>query len=212
MKYLRIIDGVIHYPYSIPKLRKAFPNTSFPKAPAPDALLDFGMYIVHETTKPVADVVTELTPTWDGQQYNQIWDYRSYTPEEKAQAVVDRRDQLFDAAYAKCSALNEALVKPYSTAERDTWSAKYDEAVACRDSGYVTVGGYLQAELDSTPGATVQAIADRVYGKGNAFRAALGAHLGARNVVIEEITGATDDEILAMKASDITNHAAWGGQ
>jgi len=50
--YLRIIDEVINYPYSIPQLREALPNVSLPAELSDETLMEWDMYVVTPTPIP----------------------------------------------------------------------------------------------------------------------------------------------------------------
>jgi len=67
MLYLKAInDQVVHYPYSLGRLRKDNPSTSFPKQPSLASLAEFDVYPVTEVTPTLADgekLVKVWTPT-----------------------------------------------------------------------------------------------------------------------------------------------------
>lgn len=73
--YLRIIDEVIHYPYSIPQLREAFPNVSLPAELSDEALVEWDMHVVLPTPYPndYTKNITEGTPVLTDGVYYQNW-------------------------------------------------------------------------------------------------------------------------------------------
>ena len=76
MMYLRIIDGVIIYPYSINQLKLDEYNTSFPQNLTNEILEEWGVYEVSRTPKPTdyTKNVSEGTPTLVDGSYVQVWD------------------------------------------------------------------------------------------------------------------------------------------
>jgi hypothetical protein len=60
MNYVLIVnDAVADYPYSLKKLRLAYPDTSFPEAPTDALLAGFGVYPVALGTQPTFNAATE---------------------------------------------------------------------------------------------------------------------------------------------------------
>lgn len=75
---------VIKYPYTKREARFEYPNVSFPDAWNADTLAEFGIYKVRLTEKPAGDVVTQVDPVFDGNEWVQTWSVRNYTLQEKA--------------------------------------------------------------------------------------------------------------------------------
>jgi len=75
MRYLRIIDGVINYPYTLNQLYKDNPNTSFKVNMTEADLADWGMYKVNTIAKPndYTKNIYEGTPQLVDGQYFQNW-------------------------------------------------------------------------------------------------------------------------------------------
>jgi hypothetical protein len=73
--YLRIIDETINYPYSIPQLREAYPNVSLPAKLEDTSLVEWDMYVVTPTSKPIdyTKNITEGTPVLTDGVYYQNW-------------------------------------------------------------------------------------------------------------------------------------------
>ena len=82
--YLRIIDETINYPYSIPKLREAFPNVSLPAQLTDEALIGWDMYVVTPTLMPTdyTKNITEGTPVLTNGVYYQSWNQTAATQSE----------------------------------------------------------------------------------------------------------------------------------
>jgi hypothetical protein len=73
--YLRIIDEIINYPYTIKELREAYPNVSLPAELSEEALSDWGMYSVTSVQIPndYTKNISEGTPTLIDGKYYQNW-------------------------------------------------------------------------------------------------------------------------------------------
>jgi hypothetical protein len=103
MKYLRIIDGEITYPYTIKDLYNDEKNTSFKSGMTNSDLEDWGVYEVTITPKPTdyTKNVEETTPQLVDGQYQQVWVETDATEEEinskielKWQEVREHRNTL----------------------------------------------------------------------------------------------------------------------
>ena len=82
--YLRIIDETINYPYSIPQLREAYPNVSLPAKLEDTSLVEWDMYVVTPTSKPIdyTKNITEGTPVLTDGVYYQNWIQTNATQSE----------------------------------------------------------------------------------------------------------------------------------
>jgi hypothetical protein len=101
--YLRIIDEIINYPYSIPQLREAYPNVSLPSELTDESLIEWDMYVVLPTPYPndYTKNITEGTPVLTDGVYYQNWvetpateSEISYRIENKWTEVRELRSQL----------------------------------------------------------------------------------------------------------------------
>jgi len=101
--YLRIIDEIINYPYSIPQLREAYPNVSLPSELTDESLIEWDMYVVLPTPYPndYTKNITEGTPVLMDGVYYQNWvetpateSEISYRIENKWTEVRELRSQL----------------------------------------------------------------------------------------------------------------------
>lgn len=108
MKYVRIENGkAAQYPYTIAKLRRDFPDTSFGAEPSPETLAEFGVFAVDETPPPnitVGQVAEEENPVLVDGVWTQQWSVRSRTSQELADAkavaweeIKRHRDAAIDA-------------------------------------------------------------------------------------------------------------------
>jgi hypothetical protein len=86
--YLRIIENTINYPYSIPQLRAAFPNTSLPSELTDESLVEWDMYVVTPTPMPndYTKNITEGTPVLTDGVY-----YQSWNQTDASQSEIDYR-------------------------------------------------------------------------------------------------------------------------
>ena len=97
-QYVRIVNGQPEKT-SFALLRKAYPNTSFPKTPPPSLLAEYGLFeLVEENEPPTADnqVVTKYeapTPQPDG-SYVWRWAVRDKTQAELNAEDLSRIDKI----------------------------------------------------------------------------------------------------------------------
>ena len=103
MKYLRIIDGEITYPYTIKQLYKDEKNVSFKSGMTKSDFEEWGVYEVTSTSRPTdyTKIVTEGTPILVSGSYQQVWNQVDATDEEisgsielKWQLVREHRNTL----------------------------------------------------------------------------------------------------------------------
>jgi hypothetical protein len=90
--YLRIINGIITYPYSIQQLKIDEYNTSFPKELTTQILEEWGVFEVNRTPKPTdyTKTITEGTPQLVDGSYIQIWNEVDATQSEIDTKLEDR--------------------------------------------------------------------------------------------------------------------------
>ena len=86
--YLRIIDEIINYPYSISQLRNAYPNVSLPAELTNSVLIEWDMYVVTPTPMPndYTKNITEGTPVLTDGVY-----YQSWNQTDASQSEIDYR-------------------------------------------------------------------------------------------------------------------------
>ena len=90
--YLRIINGIITYPYSIQQLKIDEYNTSFPKELTTQILEEWGVFEVNRTPKPTdyTKTITEGTPQLVDSSYIQVWNEVDATQSEIDTKLEDR--------------------------------------------------------------------------------------------------------------------------
>jgi len=95
MKYVRIEGGkVSQRDYTIAKLRRDNPDTSFGAEPTAETLAEFGVFILDETPPPsvtVGQVTEEEDPILVDGVWTQQWSVRSKTSQELADAKAELR-------------------------------------------------------------------------------------------------------------------------
>lgn len=92
MMYLRIINEVITYPYSIQQLKIDEYNTSFPNELTTQILQEWGVFEVNRTPKPTdyTKTITEVTPQLIDGSYIQLWNEVDATQSEIDTKLEDR--------------------------------------------------------------------------------------------------------------------------
>jgi hypothetical protein len=82
--YLRIIDDIIAYPYTISELRSSYPNVSLPENLTDEMLIEWNVYVVNPIPKPVdyTKNITEGTPILSAGVYYQNWIETNASDEE----------------------------------------------------------------------------------------------------------------------------------
>jgi len=77
MRYLRIINNQIIYPYNLNSLKTEFKNTSFPEKIENTNLEEYSIYLVNEIIKPSDEnftkIINESTPILTNGKYYQNW-------------------------------------------------------------------------------------------------------------------------------------------
>ena len=122
--YLRIIENTINYPYSIPQLRAAFPNTSLPSELTDESLVEWDMYVVTPTPMPndYTKNITEGTPVLTDGVY-----YQSWNQTDASQSEIDYRleNQWFIVRETRNELLAECdwtQLSDVSTETKSIWS------------------------------------------------------------------------------------------
>jgi len=98
--FIKINGESFEYPYTEDKLKKDFPQTSFPADLSNADLSDFGVYPVTEITKPVENytkIVEEVQPENINGVWTQKWVVRNATTEELLLATQQMVEQYTQA-------------------------------------------------------------------------------------------------------------------
>lgn len=104
--YLRIIDSVINYPYTIEQLRAAHKNVSFPQNMTESLLAEWDVFNVISVTQPIdyTKNIVEGEPTLVDGSYYQNWIQTNASEEEIALRIEDK---WFEIRYLRNSLLTE---------------------------------------------------------------------------------------------------------
>ena len=104
--YLRIIDNVINYPYTIEQLRAAHKNVSFPQNMTESLLAEWDVFNVISVTQPIdyTKNIVEGDPTLVDGSYYQNWIQTDASEEEIALRIEDK---WFEIRYLRNSLLTE---------------------------------------------------------------------------------------------------------
>jgi hypothetical protein len=73
MKYLRIVDGAIKYPYTYQDLIKDFPGIGWPQNPFDMDLTEYGIHFVVDATIPEYNLITHCAVMVDPKMINGNW-------------------------------------------------------------------------------------------------------------------------------------------
>jgi hypothetical protein len=122
-----IEDGAVkQYPYGIFQLKKANPNSSFPKNPSDELLASFGVQRVFFST-PLAvtdeQVLEEQTPVFDteAQRWTQNWSVRDMSSDEIASRNENQAARIRASRNDKLSASDWTQIAD-STADKTVWA------------------------------------------------------------------------------------------
>lgn len=99
MQYALVQNGLlVKYPYSITRLRRDNPNTSFPKKPTEATLASWGVYPVTNVDSPAfshaTQNLTEGDPVLVDGQWKQTWIVADATLEEVTQRAKQQADDV----------------------------------------------------------------------------------------------------------------------
>lgn len=91
--FVKTTNGTVDtYPYSVGKLRRENPNTSFPKHVPDEMLTEWNVHRVTKTDRPTANHtknVVEGTPVLIDGTWTQVWE----TTDATAQEIAERTEQ-----------------------------------------------------------------------------------------------------------------------
>jgi len=135
--YIKLNNGVPEV-YSLNKLRKDNPNTSFPKHPSNELLADWGVFPYTNADKPAYDNNTQYVTHDNWVQVEgawvRDWAVHDFTAEELSAQLADKREQ--------------------GEMER------FDFAVAAAEAGFVTYAEAAAWAAGNSMPAGVQAVVD----------------------------------------------------
>ena len=123
MKYLKIKNGVIAYPYAT--LFADHPNVSFPSPLTEDVLAAFGVFPVAETAKPSClwwQALRELPPVWKDGQWREAWEVYERSTDERATLTAEAWKKLRVERDVRLAACDWTQL-PDSPTDQSAWAA-----------------------------------------------------------------------------------------
>jgi hypothetical protein len=94
MRYLRILNNEIRYPYDLESLKVEYPNTSFPSNMNIINLIDYDIFLVNTVNQPSTNDYTknyvEVIPQLYNGEYYQHWEIVDATLEEINQRIEEQ--------------------------------------------------------------------------------------------------------------------------
>lgn len=133
--YVKVANGAVEqFPYTLGNLRRDNPNTSFPKNPSDEMLVDWGVYPVSTTDQPSFDVKTQNvsqddSPTLNGAAWELGWTVSNKTADEVTSynnQIAERnritRDKLL--ADSDWTQMNDS---PLSNEDKTAWATYRQE-------------------------------------------------------------------------------------
>jgi len=123
--YLRIIDDIINYPYTIEQLKAAHKNVSFPQNMTNGMLAEWDMFSVSVVTQPInyTKNIIEGEPTLVDGLYYQNWIQTDASSEEIALRIEDkwleirylRNSLLTECDWTQLSDVSESIRNSYQS-------------------------------------------------------------------------------------------------
>ena len=83
----------LSWPYTMMQIRRRETNYTFAPVPDLEFLKGAGYMVIRDSEVPAGDVVTQVTPVLNGDQWYRAYTVRSFTPEE-LQAALDTERQV----------------------------------------------------------------------------------------------------------------------
>lgn len=176
------------YPVSLTEFKRLVPGYLFGATVPEEIINESGYRVVDRVDAPIGDVVVEQPPQPNGARYVQIYSFRAFNEQEKAEQL----------ALAKEAALNEAKIAAAWTREQGApyQFASGEQHVQLRDVDISNLTGLgLKADRDPSrtyyfrsqenvtnalTGAEVRALTDYAFER---FERFLEAYWGVQNVI-----------------------------
>ena len=127
--YLRIINEIINYPYTIKELRESYPNVSLPAELSEEVLIEWDMYVVTPTPIPndYTKNISEGIPTLIDGVYYKSWNQTLATEEEVSYRLenqwelirVERNQLLAECDWTQLSDVSQTI--------KDLWAVYRQE-------------------------------------------------------------------------------------
>lgn len=167
MRYMRLREGVIEYPFALQTLAVENPNTSFPELPSDDVLADFGVYSVEPTEPPRGHVGVDVVTT-DPELVSGIWRERWTTVPVSQPEIAVRIEAL-------CADIDDAVAAIYTAVGRysEEYKLREQQAQAFQAVGYTGEVPRQVAAFANRAGLPAKNAANIILEQAQALRAAL---------------------------------------
>lgn len=185
------------WPVTIYDLQRYFPNVMFGTQQEEEALAPFGIFPIDPGTRPVADVVTPITPILIEGKWVQQYESRPFNEDELASNLESARG---NALYM----LDSVLSNTYNRGFTYTHNGNVEKYSMTSDMRQLLTGMYLLAseETDSTrkfklrtlDNTTVEYTVDEMKAVGKAVMEYVAAVLEELWAIMDQITSATKIE------------------
>lgn len=122
--YLRIINNVISYPYSLQKLREDNPNTSFPSEMTESLMNEWDIHEVRPLSKPndYTKNISEETPILVDGIYYQNWVQTNATQSEIDLRISDKWDSIREQRNILLQECDWTQLADIPQTTKDLWS------------------------------------------------------------------------------------------
>ena len=122
--YLRIINDIINYPYSLQKLREDNPRTSFPSEMTESIMNEWNIHEVRQTPKPndYTKNISEENPILVEGVYYQNWVQINATQSEIDLRISDKWDDVREQRNILLQECDWTQLADISQETKDLWS------------------------------------------------------------------------------------------
>lgn len=122
--YLRIINNVVNYPYSLDKLKEDNHNTSFPSEMTESLMNEWNIHEVRPTPKPndYTKNISEENPILVEGVYYQNWVQTNATQSEIDQRISDKWDEVREQRNILLQECDWTQLADISQATKDVWT------------------------------------------------------------------------------------------
>ncbi len=199
MRFLRIANGVITYPFALETLALENPNVSFQVLPSDDVLAEYGVYSVAQTEPPAGHVGVDVLPA-DPELVDGLW-YERWRVEPVAAGEYQARVE------GLCAEIDDAVASIYTSVGRysEEYKLREQQAREFQDGGYKGDVPRQVAAFANRIGIPAREATNIILGQAQQLRAALD-DLGdlrmrkyeVRRAPTPEVAQAAYDEIKAV--------------
>jgi hypothetical protein len=122
--YLRIINNIINYPYSLQKLKEDNHNISFPSEMTESLMREWDIYEVRSTPKPndYTKNILEETPILVDGVYYQNWVQTNASQSEIDQRIEDKWDEIREQRNQLLQECDWTQLADIAQETKDSWT------------------------------------------------------------------------------------------